>query len=95
MHFVNAKIVRQRNIFNVITISAGSLECGEGGGVVVMPPYLSMVGTRQQSFQKLQGFSTLKSLLMKMYPPEPVIKLIQHFLFNIFIFQTFCQNQNS
>ena len=48
----------------------------------VIPPSGSgkaLVGeTRREHSWKLQGFSTLKSLLVRIYPPQSVMKLIQH-----------------
>ena len=55
---------------------------GGWGDQAVMAPYGSkaqkaLVGTTWQSSWKFQGFSTPKLLLIKIYPPQPVMKLIQ------------------
>ena len=52
-----------------------------GGGGCVQGNALE--GTRQQSSRILQGFSTLKSLLIKIYPPQLVMKIIQNVFLKI------------
>lgn len=41
----------------------------------------TLVRTRWQSFRKLQEFITLKSLLIKIYSSQPLMKLIQNIFF--------------
>ena len=57
-------------------------QVGGWGQQAVMAPYGSkaqkaLVGTRWQTSSKFQGFTTPKLLLIKIYPPQPVMKLIQ------------------
>ena len=51
---------------------------GEGGLCHFMGPGQSLVGNKWQSSQKFYEFSTLKSLFINIYLPQPMMKLIQH-----------------
>ena len=65
-------------------ISAGYLGRGErevGCDAALWVQNKALVETLRQSSRKLQGFSILKSLLIKIYRPQPVTKLIQHVFF--------------
>ena len=57
-----------------------SRELGDDRGAPLWVQGKVLVGTRQQNSWKLQGSKLWNQLLLiKIYPPQPVMKLIQHF----------------